>query len=87
MRQMWEEFFPAAQQTGEASGPLLSKLADEQRLSTVLARHQAALMSYPNVVGVAIATDDGKPKTGRFQTLNMSMRNCSSWLSLTLNLF
>jgi hypothetical protein len=63
MRQMWEEFVPAAQQTGEASGPLLSKLADEQRLSTVLARHQAALMSYPNVVGVAdgIKTKRGEP--------------------------
>jgi hypothetical protein len=63
MHQVWEQFFSAAQQTEKDSGSSLSEHFKEQRLSTVLSQHEAALMSFPNVIGVAegIRTRGGKP--------------------------
>jgi hypothetical protein len=63
MHQVWDEFFSAAQQTEKDSGPSPSGQLKEQRLTTVLSQHEAALMSFPNVMGVAegIRTRGGKP--------------------------
>lgn len=63
MHQAWDEFFSAAQQTEKGSGPSPSEHFKEQMLSPVLSQQEAALMSFPNVVGVAegIRTRGGKP--------------------------
>lgn len=63
MRKAWEEFFSAAQKTKETSElPILSR-PEEQKIATIRARHEAELMRYPNVVGVAegFRTKRGKP--------------------------
>lgn len=63
LRQAWEEFFSAAGTAEETSKhPLLGR-AEELRIAEVRARHEAELLRYPNVVGVAegIRTKQGKP--------------------------
>jgi hypothetical protein len=53
MRKAWEEFFSNAEKPKQTSeSPLLGR-PEEQKIATVRARHEAALMRYPNVVGVA----------------------------------
>lgn len=63
MHQVWEQFFSEAQQTEQGADPSLSKGSEDLKLSAVLAQHEAALMSYPNVIGVAdgIRMRRGKP--------------------------
>ena len=63
MHQVWDQFFSAAQQTEKGSGLSPSEHSKEQRLSNVFSQHEAALMSFPNVIGVAegIRAKGGKP--------------------------
>ncbi|HYS37793.1 MAG TPA: hypothetical protein VEO01_19420, partial [Pseudonocardiaceae bacterium] len=58
-RQAWEAFF-AGQAPSAQSGPPAPETA---RIAAVRAAHEAELMRYPNVVGVAegVRTSDGRP--------------------------
>lgn len=63
MGKAWEEFFSASEKTKETSElPILSR-PEEKKIAAIQARHEAELMRYPNVVGVAegITTKRGKP--------------------------
>ncbi len=59
----WDQFFAARgkSEEGGASTPLTG--ADAARLAAARAQHEASLLGYPNVVGVAegIRTRRGKP--------------------------
>ena len=63
MREAWEEFFSAAKSGKEISEEPLLGREEETRIIQVLARHEAELLRYPNVVAVAqgIRTKGGKP--------------------------
>lgn len=63
LRQVWEQFFSGAEQTAPGPREALSGQAEDQQLSAVQAQHEAALMRYPNVVGVAdgVRMKRGKP--------------------------
>ena len=63
MRRAWEEFFSTAEKAEETSEPPLLSRPEEQKIAAIRARHEAELMRYPNVVGVAegIRTKRGKP--------------------------
>lgn len=63
MRQAWEKFFSPAQSSGATRGKPPSDFSEEQWIAAVQARHEAELLRYPNVVGVAIGirTKRGKP--------------------------
>lgn len=63
LKQAWEQFASESRQDGKPCLPGLSDLLEDQRLSAVLTRHEATLLGYPNVVGVApgIRTRRGKP--------------------------
>jgi hypothetical protein len=62
-RQAWEEFFSAAETADETSEQPPLGGAEEPRIAEIQARHEAELLRYPNVVGVAdgIRTKGGKP--------------------------
>jgi hypothetical protein len=63
MRQAWEEFFAAAKSSDPTAARLPAEFAEQQRIAAVQARHETALLRYPNVVGVAtgIRMKRGKP--------------------------
>lgn len=63
MSRVWEQFFSGTQNAGKGRAPLSPNHPGEQVHSAVLARHERALLSYPNVIGVAqgIRTRRGKP--------------------------
>lgn len=63
LKQAWEQFAAERPPDGTARLPGLSDRLEDQRLSAALAKHEAALLGYPNVVGVApgIRTRRGKP--------------------------
>lgn len=60
MRQTWEEFFAAARGSDR---PPAQPSAESAAIAAVQARHETALLRYPNVVGVAtgIRMKRGKP--------------------------
>ncbi len=63
MHQVWEQFFSESKQTEQGAEQSFSQRSEDLQLSAVLAQHEAALMSYPNVIGVAdgIRMRRGKP--------------------------
>jgi hypothetical protein len=63
MHRVWEQFFSERQQTETDSDASVFDRAVDQRLSAARLAHEAALLSYPNVVGVAegVRTRRGKP--------------------------
>jgi hypothetical protein len=62
MQQAWEQFFSETQKA-ERDQALLPGRFQDQGLSAALAKHEAVLLSYPNVIGVAtgIRTRRGQP--------------------------
>lgn len=62
LRQAWEEYFSAAEAAEEPPEPPLGQ-AEQLRIAEIRGRHEAELLRYPNVVGVAegIRTKGGKP--------------------------
>lgn len=62
-REHWERFFGAAQGAPSGTEPPAVSHADELRVAAVRARHEAALLRYPNVVGLAesIRIREGTP--------------------------
>ncbi len=63
LQEAWEEFFARAETTeGPSREPHMSPLEDS-RIAAVQARHEAELLRYPNVVGVApgVRMTHGKP--------------------------
>jgi hypothetical protein len=63
MSRVWEQFFSETQNAGKGQAPLFPNRPGEQTHSAVLARHERALLGYPNVIGLAegIRTRRGKP--------------------------
>lgn len=63
LRKSWEAFSSAAGRAEESSEGSMLGPAEEQRITALQARHQAKLLRYPNVVGLApgIRTKRGKP--------------------------
>ena len=61
MREAWEEFF--SKKSDETPGQPRPALSEDARIAAVQARHEAELLRYPNVVGVApgIKVKRGKP--------------------------
>jgi len=76
MHQVWEQFFSQRQPTEEGSVPSVFDRAVDQRLSAARVKHEAALLSYPNVVGVAegIRTRRGKPTGDRCLVVYVSRK-------------
>jgi hypothetical protein len=67
MHQVWERFFSERQQAEKGSVSSGFDHTLDHRLSAALVKHQAALLDYPNVIGVAegIRTKRGKPTGDR----------------------
>lgn len=63
LHKAWETFFSADENSSETTEEPISRLAENQRLSEVRARHESNLLGLPNVVGVAegIRTKLGRP--------------------------
>jgi hypothetical protein len=63
MHRVWEQFFSETQKAERGQAHSLPDRSEDQGLSAALAKHEAALLSYPNVIGVAegIRTRRGKP--------------------------
>lgn len=63
MHQVWDQFFSEKEATEKGHALPLSGQSKDHRLSTILSQHEAALMNFPNVIGVAegIRTKGGKP--------------------------
>lgn len=59
----WDQFFSASESKQHGSKPDLPDHLAEGRFADIRARHEARLLSYPNVVGVAegIRTKNGEP--------------------------
>lgn len=76
MHQVWEQFFSQRQPTEEGSVPSVFDRAVDQRLSAARVKHEATLLSYPNVVGVAegIRTRRGKPTGDRCLVVYVSRK-------------
>ena len=53
-RDAWEEYFSGTQQAQPPGRP--SMRPEEMRVAEVRARHEQALLRYPNVVGVAVGS-------------------------------
>ena len=53
MSQAWEAFFSAAEQQGEAAKDAAPGLADDAKVDEIVRRHEAVLLGYSHVVGVA----------------------------------
>lgn len=63
LQEAWEEFFAGAETAkGTSKEPTMSQLEDAG-IAAVQARHEAELLRYPNVVGVApgVRVTQGKP--------------------------
>ena len=62
-RQAWEDYFSDAETPEETFDRDLLGPAGNPRIVEIRAKHEAELLRYPNVVGVAegIRTKDGKP--------------------------
>lgn len=62
-RQVWEEFFAAAASDEKSPAPPLRGGEEEREIAGIQARHEAELLRYTNVVGVAagIRTKQGNP--------------------------
>jgi len=65
MSQAWEEFFSAAEQQGKAAKDEAPGLADDAKVDEVVRRHEADLLGYANVVGVAkgLRMRQGRPSS------------------------
>jgi hypothetical protein len=63
MHRAWEHFFSETQKAEKGRAGFLPDRFEDQGLSAALAKHEAALLSYPNVIGVApgIRTRRGRP--------------------------
>lgn len=63
MRDSWMQFASARQTTDKASRRQLLSRGETSKLANVRIRHEAELMRYPNVIGVAsgIRMKQGKP--------------------------
>lgn len=63
MHQAWERFFSDRQQTEKDAVRSVFDDAADQTISAARVKHEATLLSYPNVVGVAegVRTRRGKP--------------------------
>lgn len=63
MSRAWQEFFAAQARQGEDTTPGAPGLADQAALAEARTRHEAEILAYPNVVGVAsgIKTKGGQP--------------------------
>jgi hypothetical protein len=63
MHRVWEQFFSETQKAERGQARFLPDRSEDQGLSAALAKHEAALLGYPNVVGVAagIRTRRGRP--------------------------
>jgi hypothetical protein len=63
MHRVWDQFFSEKETIENDHGLPLSGQSKDHRLSNVLSRHEAALMSFPNAIGVVegIRTKGGKP--------------------------
>jgi hypothetical protein len=63
LRKTWEEFFVAARPAEKPAAPSVLGRAEELRIAKVRARHEAELLRYPNVIGVAqgVRIKGGKP--------------------------
>jgi len=63
MHRIWEQFFSEMQKAEKSKATLSSGRFEPQGRSAVVAKHEAVLLSYPNVIGVAegIRTRRGKP--------------------------
>ncbi|HTN70841.1 MAG TPA: hypothetical protein VMO00_07105 [Methylomirabilota bacterium] len=82
MHQVWDQFFSEKEATEKGPGLPLSGQSKDHRLSTVLSQQEAALMSFPNVLGVAegIRTKGGKPTGERCLVVYVSRKILKSKL-------
>ena len=63
LRQTWETFFSGARAEADSAEAALGVGAEAMKLAAVRARHEPALLAYPNVVGVSegVRTRGGAP--------------------------
>jgi hypothetical protein len=76
MHQAWEQFFSEKGQAEKTPGFTISGEPEDRRLSAVFSQHEAALMKFPNVIGVAegIRTRSGKPTGERCLVVYVSRK-------------
>jgi len=63
MHRVWDQFFAEMQKAEKGPARFLPDRSEDRGLSAAVAKHEAALLEYPNVIGVAagIRTRRGKP--------------------------